>query len=169
MLVHLLRKFVYWHRKLKKITQEDNIIRTTKAIMRQSKLFSGIKISLMVILILGFARTGFMQDAEKKERAIKTAKGGVSGEISGISKNYISVVYEKDTENGIEYEMLLPIDKDIQLEYKKSLGEMKIGDRVSIQYEDTTTEDSEKQKTFKREAKVVTFVGPAAPTPPEPQ
>ncbi|MCK5160174.1 MAG: hypothetical protein KAQ99_01245, partial [Candidatus Aureabacteria bacterium] len=65
------------------------------------------------------------------------------------------------------------IDKDVKIEHKKSLSELKIGDRVSIRYEDATVEDSDKQQTLKRKAKIVRFVRsavkkPEPACPPEP-
>ena len=149
------------------------IVRNNKALTRQNRIYGWIKISLAIVLILGFMGTVFAKDKEKKEKVVKTASGVVSGEISGISEKFISVVYEKDKEKGIEYETLVPIDKDVKIEHKKSLSELKIGDRVSIQYEDVTVEDSDKQQTLKRKAKIVRFVRsavkkPEPACPPEP-
>ncbi len=149
--------------------RENKIVSNSEAIAKRNRISARIKISLAVVLVLGFTGTGAAKDTEKKEKIIKTASGGVAGTVSGITKNYISVLYDQDKEKNIDYEMLLPVDKDVQLEYKNSLSEIKVGDRVSVQYEDTTTENSEKEKTLKRKAKVVTFVGPAPPAPPEPE
>ncbi|MEA3437057.1 MAG: hypothetical protein U9R43_11370 [Thermodesulfobacteriota bacterium] len=148
-------------------------VRNTKALTRQNKIYSGIKISLAIVLVLGFMGTVVAKDKEKKEKVIKTVSGVVSGEISSISENFISVVYENDKEKGIEYEMLVPIDKDVKIEHKASLSELNIGDRVSIQYEDATVEDSDKRQMLKREAKIVRFIRsavkkPEPALPPEP-
>ncbi|MCK5161165.1 MAG: hypothetical protein KAQ99_06280 [Candidatus Aureabacteria bacterium] len=141
------------------------IVRNNKALTIQNRIYSGIKISLAIVLILGFIGTVFAKDKEKKEKVVKIASGVVSGEISGISEKFISVVYEKDKEKGIEYETLVPIDKDVKIEHKKSLSELKIGDRVSIRYEDATVEDSDKRQTLKRKATVIRFVRSAVKTP----
>ncbi len=122
-------------------------------------------LAFAVVSVFGFTEAGFAQD---KEKVIKTVSNGVNGEISGIGKNYISVVYGRDKEKGVDYEMLLPIDKNIQVEHKKSLGDMKVGDTVSVAYEDVITEDFSKKQTMKRKAKVVTFVKSAPPQAPEP-
>ncbi len=141
------------------------VVRNIKTLTRQNKIYSGIKISLAIVLLSGLMGTVFAEDKEKKEKIVKTASSVVSGEISGISENFISVVYETDKEKGIEYEVLVPIDKDVKIEHKKSLSELKIGDRVSIRYEDTTVEDSKKRQTLKRKAKVIRFVRSAVKKP----
>lgn len=150
-----------------------SVVRNTRALTGQKKIYSGIKISLAIVLVLGFTGTVLAKDKEKKEKVVKTSSGVVSGEISSISEKFISVVYEKDKGKGIEYEILVPIDKDVKIEHKQNLSELKIGDRVSIQYEDTTVEDSDKRETLKRKATVIRFVksavkNPEPELPPEP-
>ncbi|MBI3602454.1 MAG: hypothetical protein HY209_06130 [Candidatus Omnitrophica bacterium] len=90
----------------------------------------------------------------------------IQGEVSAIGKGYISIVYERDTAKGIEYEMMLPLDENIQFQHKKSLKEFAIGDTVKVRFEDATEEDNAKVQHLKRKARVISFVSSAAPTPP---
>ncbi|RKX43693.1 MAG: hypothetical protein DRP27_07825, partial [Thermotogae bacterium] len=50
------------------------------------------------------------------------------------------------------------IDEKVKVEHRKSLEEIKPGDRVRVKYVETT-EITEKGEKSKRIAKVVTFVG----------
>ncbi|MFH0839268.1 MAG: hypothetical protein V1893_03690 [Candidatus Omnitrophota bacterium] len=124
-----------------------------------------VKVVLAAVLVLCLAET--VQAQEEKAKAEKR-KGAIEGEISAISNKYISIVYKK--EKDAEYEMLLPIDKDIEIIHKKSLDEMKVGDTVYIEYEDEViTDTAEEGQAMKRKAKVISFMSPAPPKPPEPQ
>jgi len=103
--------------------------------------------------------------AHKKLTPISTAKD-VQGEISWMNKKYIAVSYNRDLQKGTEEEMLLPIDKGIKLEHKKSLSELKIGDTVRVQYqEDAEVDDQGNQENGRRRATVVSFIKAAANKP----
>jgi len=121
---------------------------------------------IAVAAVLGYAITVF---AAQDETVTKTTGGVVNGEISGITKKFISVVYKKDAETNTDYEMLILIDENVRLDHKKSLSELNVGDSVSIEYEDATVEDSAKRQKLRRTAKVISFVKSAPPAPPIPQ
>lgn len=87
----------------------------------------------------------------------------VSGEVSGIDKNYISIVYERDYDSGTEYEMLIPIDSKTAVKHKTKLADIKVGDLVSVEYEKPVPEDEvSEDETFKdkrqTKARVVNFI-----------
>lgn len=115
------------------------------------------KICLSGVLILALAVTGFALE-EKERKIVKTAKDQITGEITRIGKNSISVLYNQDKENGIEYEMVIPIDNNVGLEHLKSLNNLKVGDQISIQYEDTVLEQSDKSEKIERKASVISFI-----------
>ncbi len=126
-----------------------------------------IQIVLVVALAWGLTAFGFAQQAkEVKKEKIETTSvtKEVQGEISGISKDFIAIVYERDVEKGIEYEMLLPIEKGIRLVHKQTLDQIKVGDIVSVQYEEVTEEYKEVPRQ-KRTAKIISFVKPAEKKP----
>ncbi|MFC1658779.1 hypothetical protein ACFL1D_05295 [Candidatus Omnitrophota bacterium] len=136
--------------------------------MRQAyfKRFSqiGMIISLGAILIL--ACEAEIAQAEKNGTEVKTTSTdkSIQGEITGIGKNYIAVTYEMNEEKGTEYEILLPVDKDLQLVHKNKFSELNIGDTVRIKYEEITEEYAETNRKL-RKAKVITFVKPAEKKP----
>lgn len=136
------------------------------------------QIGLVAVLVLGFVNSGFTQVSkekepeapkETKENIIKSVTKEVSGEISAIGKDYISIIYKRDEKKGTEYEMLVPIDTSTKLERKKSLSELNIGDTVKIQCEDMTLEDTSGEKKMERKAKVISFVSPAVKKPEPPR
>jgi len=115
------------------------------------------KLSSWLVIILIFGWTGVACAQGAKE---------VQGTISAIGKNYISVVYNRDTDKGVEYEMMLPFDENVEFAYKHNIKEFAIGDTVKIQFEDTTEGKGDMAVT-KRKAKVISFVSPAPPAPPQ--
>lgn len=135
-----------------------------------------IKISVIAvagILFLAISAAAFAQRDDKGRKIIKRASGEISGEISAIGRDFISVIYKRDEKKGAEYEVLVPIDAGTKLERKRSLSELNLGDTVNIQFEDMTLEDAGREKNMERKAKVISFVRPAVrkpepPRPPEP-
>lgn len=59
----------------------------------------------------------------------------VSGEISGITKKGISVIYDRDYDAGTEYEIMVLVDNKTKFKHKKDLSELKVGDLISVEYE----------------------------------
>lgn len=134
------------------------------------KFFRNItRIMVIGLAMISFLWPGTIAEGQQDNKGRKPVKrtSVVQGEISGITKNYISIVYKRDREKDIEYEMLLPINrKDLQIEHKRNLDEFKVGDTVILTYEDTVTGDNEKEQGMKRKAMVIRFVKSAPPKPP---
>ena len=111
---------------------------------------------ISLIILVTFNSMALAKEDTAKAKKTITAKE-VQGEISGITKDYISVIYKKDEEKGVDYEIFLPIEQDIGLEHKQNLGELKLGDIVRIEYQETTEQD-EKSIKSSRKAKAINFV-----------
>jgi len=122
---------------------------------------------ILFMLIIGVAQAGEVSFEKTGTTSVPVVTSGrIDGKISAISKNYIVIVYKSDKER--EYEVLLPIDtQKIKIEHKKDLSALNIGDTVSIEYEDAKEDTLEGQR-MRRNAKVISFVSPAPPKPPEP-
>ena len=131
----------------------------------------------MFIFAFGFIK-GLQADDElgKGAKIVGQASRQIRGEIGSINNDYISIVYKRDNRKGVEYEMLLPIDKNVQLRNRQGLKDLKEGDTVVIQYEESTVEyddadqgeEEGKGKTkqrLRRKAKVISFVKSAKPKP----
>jgi Cu/Ag efflux protein CusF len=58
----------------------------------------------------------------------------VSGEVSAIDTKGIAIVYDRNYDTGMEYEIYLPVDKSTTFKHKASLKEIKTGDFVSADY-----------------------------------
>jgi hypothetical protein len=120
----------------------------------------------MVLFLLCWITIGQAEEGKGEIKTIRIAKQ-IQGKISGIGKDYITICYERDKEKGIEYEMLLPIEKDIKLVHKSSLSEIWVDDTVKISYEETQGEyevvgkegiKERRTKVIARQAKMITFV-----------
>ncbi len=134
------------------------------------------KILLMMAIVLGTAGLAAAQDAvETQDEAAVAATPAaqtpaaeqaskdkekdtftiatVSGEISGITKRSISVVYNRDYDTGTEYEVLIPVDDGTQFKHKQALSDLKVGDLISVEYE-----NPDKDSKHKARARVVNFV-----------
>ncbi|MDD4939668.1 MAG: hypothetical protein PHE18_05170 [Candidatus Omnitrophica bacterium] len=97
--------------------------------------------------------------AKKEKMTGRTADiKEIFGQVTWIGKKYISVVYATDDEKGVEYEMLLPYEKDLGLEHKRNLSDIAQGDMVRVQYEEEVKRFDSGRQEVKRKAKVVTFV-----------
>lgn len=127
------------------------------------------KIILMIIISI-FIISGISQaDEEKKgKRIVASNLKEIQGEVAGISKDSIAIVYNRNEATGEEHEMSFPVSKGVSIVHKKNIKEIAVGDTVNVQYEEVTEkyeEDKEKDSEVNRKAKVITFLKPAVKTP----
>ena len=130
-----------------------------------------LKSIFVVMMVLSFAGLVFAQDKSQQKGKVKTTSTmkEVQGEISGITKRSISIVYDRDNKKGVEYEMLLPFAQEgIKVEHKKNLSEFSQGDTVLVSYEEVIEENEKAEKKEDRRAKVISFIK-AAPKQTESQ
>ena len=96
---------------------------------------------------------------------VKTTAEQVTGQVSGIDKHYIGVVYQKN--DGSENEMGIFIEGMPQLERVQDLSQIQMGDTVNVQYDVITEKGAGSEDVSRHVAKKITFVKPAPPPPPE--
>ena len=114
----------------------------------KNKLFqSRLLICLAVFTLIAVSFVYAQSQAPKEQKPIELSEALkqqdeeaftveiISGEVSGITKNSVSIIYNRDYDTGMEYEILLPFDETIKLNHKKDLSEIKTGDLISIEYE----------------------------------
>ncbi|MDD5745729.1 MAG: hypothetical protein PHO30_00550 [Candidatus Omnitrophica bacterium] len=111
---------------------------------------------IMAAVLLSMISSAFAENNKSVAGQTKAVKE-VQGEISGIGKDYISIIYQKDDTAGVDYEIMLPMTPDMQLEHKTDLDNLKAGDVVRVQYEETTEQDDKGPKSS-RKAQGITFV-----------
>ncbi|RKY30981.1 MAG: hypothetical protein DRP68_05555 [Candidatus Omnitrophota bacterium] len=122
---------------------------------------------LIEILVFILSMVIVVNCVEAKEDEVKITREikEIQGEISAIGKDYISIVYQREREKGVEYEIWFPLDKDnVRLIHKESLEELKVGDFIRVQYEEITKEYKEKVRSF-RKVKTISFIKPAVRKP----
>jgi len=117
-------------------------------------------------LVLALNLSAEAEQAKEGAGPIRTTADNkeIQGEVTSISKDYIAITYLVDGQKGTEYEMLLPIDKNVKLEHKRSLDEIAIGDIVRVQFREVA--DEYKNETKKsRKGTIISFVSPAVKKP----
>jgi len=78
---------------------------------------------------------------EAKQEVLPAGKLKImQGEVTWIGRERIAVVYKKAADGKSEEEMLLPFDKNVELEHLRSLSDISTGDIVSIVFEESTEE-----------------------------
>lgn len=112
-------------------------------------------IFLAAILTLNI-HTLLLAQGTKDKPKIKTETRQVSGEVAGISQNFIAVLYDQDSKAS--YEIALAVDKDARLERVKDIKDIKAGDSVTVRYEETIEIEGKITKVKSRIAKVISFV-----------
>ena len=80
--------------------------------------------------------------SEKEEETVKV--GTLTGTVSSVGKNFINVEYTKSKGNA--YERFLPLSDKVRLENFQSLNELRFGDKVRVQYQETYKEDKNGKK-----------------------
>jgi hypothetical protein len=118
---------------------------------------------ILSVLLLFTGGAVFAAADEQVKREVFTKS--ISGEVSGISKNFIAVVYGQNDKESLE--LALQMDKSTKGSQRK-LSEIKVGDIVSVTYEEVVeTKKGEQPKVIRRLAKVVEFRRAAAVAPEE--
>ena len=131
-------------------------------VLFSKKQFRDILVIILVSVLCSasvcFAKNEGNSDSGKKSGGKKSVKEKeVYGQVGSITDDYLVVVYSKDEDNGVEYELLLPIDDGLVLNHKDNIGEIKEGDTVRICFEETTTEKDNKSE-IKRKPTLLNFV-----------
>jgi hypothetical protein len=99
---------------------------------------------------------------EGKDNAVFVSKS-ITGKVGTVKRDYVTVIYNqrKTSEGAIEdSEMVLPIDKKTILTNKKSMGDIKEGDEITVSYSEATWIDKGATKK-ERKAQSVKFISPA--------
>lgn len=125
-------------------------------------LMKTILISLM--LSLSFICAVFCQEQENTETKLFSTIKEVVGEVSVVSRDYIAIVYGRDEKKGLEEEVLLPLIKNVRIEHKQSLSQIKAGDTVKVEFEEITEQGKESTKR-RRIARKIVFVRAAENKP----
>lgn len=97
---------------------------------------------------------------EEEEYIIKTKK--ITGEISVIKFNFISIIYARDKRAGTENEAVFLLNDDIEFKLK-DLEDLQSGDKISITYDEyfeiEMNEKGEEEEIFvKRVTKEIRFL-----------
>lgn len=110
----------------------------------------------LIILSLLMAIPAWAQDAgtDKVEVATKT----ITGEISGISSNFIALLCGVNPQSGAASEMAFNLDKGVQVEHKNSLKDLMLEDMVDIVYDEITVTDKEGKQSSKRQVRLISFL-----------
>jgi hypothetical protein len=105
--------------------------------------------------------------AVKEQKILKKESKNIQGEVTWISKNKIAIVFShgQDTEE----EILLPFDKNVALEHVSDLAQIKQGDTVYVEYEETTQETKEGTTQVTDKAKTISFIRAGTPKLPPQQ
>jgi len=127
--------------------------------MRRNKI-----IYLGLILVLGLAAGAFAEEAKNEPKEIVATKT-ITGEVSGISSNFIAIMYGVDKKNEASLEMALAVGKDVVIEHKDTLKNIGVGDTVKAVYEEKTEKDEKENIRVKsRIVKKITFLQAAKKT-----
>lgn len=119
---------------------------------------------IMILAVCGFItlNIGYAKAEENKKEVVEKT---ITGVVSGISYNFIAVMYGQDEKGETSLEMAFKVDKGVAIEHKSSLKEIKFGDTVSVTYEETTETSADGTKSSQRIAKAITFLRPAQNQP----
>ena len=118
--------------------------------------------------ILGIALSGlffFCWAGRLSAQAVKPRKDvltrEVFGTVSGISNNFIAVVYGRDARTGVLSEMAFNVGKEATIKNKKALKEINPEDSVKVIYDEITEIKEDGRILKSRVAKEVIFLRPA--------
>ena len=131
-------------------------------IIRKTATISATALMFILCIVLNTSA-----EETKEKKGPEAIMKEVTGEVSAIDKHCIAVVYKHDPATG-DYELPITIKDPPQMEHIKELNQIKMGDTVTVKYEQMTEigEDG-KEIIGDKFAKVITFLHAAPPPPPE--
>lgn len=113
---------------------------------------------IILILLIGFTFSLAAPAKDKKDKTTIMKGKDVTGEISMIESTYISVIYKRDKDKGIEYEMMLPLNKEVIFTRTK-LEDLSVGDEIIVSSDEHFVENDEGQQKFdKKVIKEIKFL-----------
>jgi hypothetical protein len=116
----------------------------------------GLVLSLVFAMAIAQVQNSPAGTAKEKEVVVTME---VSGRVSGLSPNFIAVIYGRDDTGKVSLEMAFNLDKDVKVAHKNSIKEIGLGDEVKITYAEITRFSAEgKMISRRRVAKEVAFV-----------
>ena len=120
--------------------------------MRRLKKFLCLSVALLWLGPVGVVRA----DEEMAPKDEKTMVVKLTGTVSTVGRNYINVEYSKT--KGSAKEMFLPLSDKVQLENFQSLNQLKFGDPVRVEYQQTYREDKDGKKVLKTVATGIALI-----------
>ena len=105
----------------------------------------------LISIIACFTERNYAQE----DRGVKMEVKEITGQVSYVDEDFISIVYKKESDSSREYEIMLYIDKDLILHnfQGKDLQDLNEQDTVNIEYVEI-----DKEGKTSRVAKRIRFV-----------
>ena len=117
--------------------------------------------TVVLVMALGLALISGRANADESKKEVLAKH--MTGEVSGISANFLGLVYNVDQKEQTSYEMAFSLDKDVKVEAKAGLSEISPGDIVSVAYDETLeTDDQGNKRVMQRLVKRIAYLKPSA-------
>jgi hypothetical protein len=123
-----------------------------------------IILAIAVLSIGAWGADNLLLAQEIKPRREVVAKE-VFGAVSGISSNFVAVVYGRDPKSEILTEMAFNVGKEVVIKNKKSLKEINPEDSIKVLYDEITETREDGRIIKSRVAKEIVFLRPADKKP----
>ena len=118
-------------------------------------IFAALALSIILTMPAAAAEINPPPQGENAKPKHQVITKKVTGEVAGISKNFIAVDYKQD-EKGTR-ELALDMDKKTNSAYE-SLEKIKVGDIVAVTYDEISeVKEGQRPIVIKRLAKLVEF------------
>ena len=91
----------------------------------------------------------------------KSTSKRITGEVGGVGAKFIAVEYKHDLAAGTASEMAFPVDDKAVLQRIKNLKELKLGDKVEVEYRETEFKNEHNEVMHKRVATRIALISAA--------
>ena len=125
--------------------------------MRYNKFLQTVFLAVFVgVCLCSFLYIMEAEAAQEAKDVVKENKT-ISGKVGFINSEFIAIIDHSDADQGFEHETLLYLDQDVEIMHRNSLGDIRPGDTVQVQYEKTTKTSKDVRKS-KHAAKTIKFL-----------
>lgn len=116
------------------------------------------KLFIMIVALAGLTvlNAGLMAQEVNPKKQIVSKE--IVGTVSGVSGNFIAVVYGRDQQSGILSEMAFNVGKNVKIKNKKALKDIGPEDTVKVLYDEITEKLDGGRKIVSHAAKEIVFL-----------
>ena len=105
---------------------------------RSLRLHGDLRLLVLWVMIaaLGLGGATAWAESDQTEDDTTVVSREMMGTVSAVGPSYLTLIYDKDTEHGVDHEILLNVGKDVVLLHLRKLTDLTFDDTVRVKFDE---------------------------------